>query len=259
MKSPALFLLILVFGHFSNAQTAEELNQKSIELLQLEQYEEALPLIQKSAEMGHAEAQYHYGLFLQDGIGIEKNMVEAIKWFEKSSNQNYNNSHYALMMAYGNGMDIEQDLKKGFDYAMKCANNQDATCMWNVANAYLTGLGVDENPEKFKEWILKLAKLPNPENLELSGKITSARLELARFYRNGNHFEKDLYQSYLWYLIFNEFKIDFSYFLQSEVVKEIKELEKELNESQLKSASEDAEKLLGRKLMNLSNLHQPGI
>lgn len=51
-------------------------------------------------------------LFLQEGIGIQKNEQEAIKWYSKSSDNGFNDGHYAMMMAYGNGQGIEQNSKK---------------------------------------------------------------------------------------------------------------------------------------------------
>ena len=256
MKQPILLFLSVIAFQFSFGQNAEELNQQSKQLIQQGKYTEALPILKKSAELGNSEAQYNYGVFLQEGISGNKNGKEAIEWFKKSSENEFNDGHYAMMMAYGNGQGIEQNSEKAFEYALKCANNNDATCMWNVVNCYLTGNGVKADTTKFKEWIIKLAKLQNPENLALSGIITSARLELAHFYKNGEYFEKDNYQSYLWYLIYNEFKVDFSILKQEEVIKEIKELEKSLSKQQIESAPNDAEKLLGRKLNNLNELYK---
>ncbi len=259
MKRPIfLFLSILTF-QISFGQNAEELNQQSKELVQQGKYNEVLPLLKKSAELGNPEAQYNYGYFLQSGTAGIKNEHEAVKWYEKSSENGFNDGHYAMMMAYGNGQGIEQSAKKAFKYALKCANNNDATCMWNVVNCYLTGNGVKADTNKFKEWIIKLAKLPNPENLALSGNITSARLELANSYKNGEYFEKDNYQSYLWYLIYNESKVDFSILKQQEVIKEIKEIEKKLSKTQLENAKKDAEKLLGRELNSTSELYKDSL
>jgi len=256
MKQSILILLATIFFQLSFGQSAEELNLQSKELIQQGKYDEAFPILKKSAELGNAEAQYNYGYFLQSGTAGVKNEQEAVEWYSKSSDNGFNDGHYAMMMAYGNGHGIEQNSEKAFAYALKCANNDDATCMWNVVNCYLTGNGVKADISKFKEWVIKLAKLPNPENLALSGKITSARLELANFYKNGEYFEQDNYQSYLWYLIYNESKIDFSILKQEEVIKEIKELEKSLSKEQMENAPKDAEKLLGRKLININELHK---
>ncbi|WP_413511858.1 hypothetical protein [Myroides odoratus] len=68
-------------------------------------------------------------------------------------------------MAYGNGQGIEQNFEKAFEYALKCANNNDATYMWNGVNCYLTGNGVKADVDKFKEWMIRLEKLQNTENL----------------------------------------------------------------------------------------------
>lgn len=256
MKKYIILTLGILSLNLANGQTADELNIQSKELLTNRDYEKALPILIKSAELGNSEAQYNLGYFLQNGVGITKNEKEAFKWYKKSSENGFNDGHYAMMMAYGNGQGIEINSDKAFEYALKCANNNDATCMWNVVNCYLTGNGVNTDILKFKEWIIKLAKLLNPENLTLSGKITSARLELANFYKSGEYFQKDNYQSYLWYLIYNENKIDFSILQQEKVIQEIKEIEKSLSKKQIENAPKDAETLLGRKLNNIDKLYK---
>jgi uncharacterized protein len=256
MKPQILFFLSITTFQFSFGQSAEELNQQSKELIEQQKFSEAIPILKKSAGLGNAEAQYNYGYFLQSGTAVSKNEKEAVEWYKKSSDNGFNDGHYAMMMAYGNGQGIEINYEKAFEYALKCANNNDATCMWNVLNCYLKGNGVNTDITKFKEWIIKLAKLPNPENLALSGKITSARLELANFYKSGEYFEKDNYQSYLWYLIYNEYKIDFSILQQEQVIKEIKKIEKRLSKKQIENAQKDAETLLGRKLNNIDKLYK---
>jgi tetratricopeptide (TPR) repeat protein len=258
MKKHLLFFLTLTLFTFqvSHSQTVDDLNKESKALLDSGKYQEAEPILRKAAELGNGEAQYNLGYLLQSGTLGDKKPKEAIEWFKKSSDNNFNDGHYAMMMAYGNGDGVEQNSEKAFNYAMKCAENNDPTCMWNVVNCFVTGNGVKQNIPKFKEWILRLAKLENPENLTQSGYITSSRLELAHFYKDGKYFDKDLYQSYLWYLIYNEYKVDFSISKQQEVIEEIKGQEKLLDKAQIQKAPSDAETLLGRKLHNLSELYK---
>ena len=259
MKKLSIFIICLISFQSILSQNADELNTESQNLIDQGKYNDAFPIVKKSAERGNSQAQYNLGYMLQTGIAGTKNENEAVHWFKKSSDNGFNDGHYAMMMAYGNGEGIEQDSEKAFQYALKCASNDDTTCMWNVVNCYLTGNGVIANNLKFKEWILKLAKLPNPENLALSGNITSARLELANFYKAGKYFEKDNYQSYLWYLIYNESKVDFSILKQEEVIIEIKEIEKQLTKDQIKNAPKNAEKLIGRKLNHINKLYKNSI
>jgi TPR repeat protein len=254
MNKTFTLILGLIFFNLSFAQNAEELNNQSKELLSKRDYEKAFPILRKAAELGNAEAQYNLGYFLQNGVEISKNENEAFQWYKKSSENGFNDGHYAMMMAYANGSGTEINHEKAFEYALKCAQNNDATCMWNIVNCYKQGLGVTKNSIKMLEWATKLSLLENPENLSLSGNITSMRLSLAQMYRDGDNVEKDAYKSYLWYLIYNEFKRDFSVIQQNQVIEEIKVAEAKLNEKQLKSSKQDAEKIFGRKLNNYANL-----
>lgn len=259
MKIIQLIILLLSTFQLSYSQTADELNKQSKELLDKREFEKAIPILRKAAELGSGEAQYNLGYFLQNGVGTEKNIAESIQWYKKSSDNNFNDGHYALMMAYGNGDGVEQNLELAYSYAMKCANNNDPTCTWNIVNCYMTGNGVAKDTVKFKEWIIRLAKLENPENLTQSGYITSARLELAKYYREGQYFGKDLYQSYLWYIIYNESKRDFSILVQQEAIEAIKKLEQELSKNQIEKGKSDAEELLGRKLNNYAELYKTSL
>lgn len=251
---PLIFLLSI--SSLSFAQSTEERDQQLKDLIQQVESKNALPMIEKSAELGNPKAQYDFGFILYEGIGTQKNEQEAIEWFKKSSDNGFNNGHYALMMIYGNGQGVEQNLDKAFEYALKCANNDDPTCMWNVVACYVTGNGVEADISKFKTWMIRLAKLPNPEDLTQSGYITSARLELANFYSKGEYFEKDKYQSYLWYLIYNENKADFSSFEQDKIIQDIKAVAENLTKMQIKKAPQEAEQLLGRKLNNIGELYE---
>ena len=95
-----------------------------------------------------------------------------------------------------------------------------------------------------------------PENLMKSGKITSARLNLAYMYRDGRNVEKNLTESYAWFLIYNESKRDFSILQQQSVIKEIQELEKSLTDEQKEKAKSKAESILNRPLSNMAKLYE---
>lgn len=256
MKNKTLLIIGVFYVNFAFAQNADELNSQSKELLTKRDYEKALPILRKSAELGNAEAQYNLGYFLQNGVGIAKNENEAFEWYKKSSQNGFNDGHYSMMMAYGTGIGTEISSEKAFEYALKCANNNDATCMWNVVNCYKQGLGITKDTKKMLEWATKLSLLENPENLNLSGNITSTRLSLAYMYRDADDVEKDYYKSYIWFLIYNEFKKDFSITQQNQIIEEIKTAESKITKKQLNSAKVDAEKIFGRKLTNSENLNK---
>ena len=250
------FILIALISLNSYGQNGIDLNEKSKTFIQSQEFDKAVPLLKQAAELGVAEAQYNFGVTLENGYGIEKNIDSAFYWYLKSANQGWNDGLYKMMMAHANGIGAEQSNNKAFEYALACASNNDITCMFNVVGAYQDGLGTEKNLEKMLEWAIKIGKLENPENLMKSGKITSARLNLAYMYRDGRNVKMDLSESYSWFLIYNEFKRDFSVLLQQSVIEEIKELEKKLTKEQIEIANKQAEIIFERPLTNIDNLHK---
>ena len=259
MKRYFATLLLVLAGLSVYAQNADDLNQQAKKFIETQQFDKAVPLLKQSAELGNAEAQYNLGYCYQSGIVVEINKKKAVEWYLKSADQGFNDALYQLMMAYGNGDGVEQDRKKAFFYALKCAENNDGTCMWNVVNCYYSGLGIDKNIDKMFEWAIRLSKLENPENLSKSGYITSARLQLANMYREGKEIKQDYFKSYLWFLIYNEYKVDFSILQQQQVIKDIQDIETKLTSKQKSNGQIEAEKLLGRPLKNIENLYKTDI
>ena len=260
MKQQLTIVLLTLIGLTTFGQNSDEiadnLNKQSKEFLSSGEIEKAIPLLKQSAELGNAEAQYNLGYCYQAGAGVEQNQQKAIEWYLKSADLGFNDALYQMMMAYGNGNGVEQDFEKAFSYALKCAENDDGTCMFNLIGCYKDGMGTEKDLDKMLEWAIRLGKLDNPENLAKSGYITSARLELAYMYRDGNEIEQDNFKSYLWFLIYNEFKKDFSVFQQEQIIKEIQELENQLTADKKEKAQIEAEKILERPLRNIENLYK---
>ena len=256
MTKKLIFLLLTFTSFTALAQNAEELNEQSKELIEKQEFDKAIPILKQAAELGNAESQYNLGYCYKAGAGTEQNTEKALAWFSKSADQGFNDGIYQMMMAYGSGYGVEQNFNKAFSYALKCANNDDGTCMYNVINCYKEGMGTDKDIDKMLEWAIRLGKLENPENLQKSGYITSARLNLAYMYKDGTDVENDNFKSYQWFLIYNEFKKDFSYIQQEQIVKEIQELETKLTAEQIANGPKEAEKTLGRSLKNMDNLYK---
>lgn len=256
MNKNLTFLLLTLICLTAFGQNASELNEQSKKLIETQEFDKAVPIIKQAAELGNAESQYNLGYCYQAGIGVEQNSEKAIEWYSKSAEQGWNDGLYAMMMAYGSGNGVQQDFNKAFSFALKCAENGDGTCMFNVINCYKEGMGTEKDIDKMLAWAIRLGKLENPENLQKSGYITSARLNLAYMYRDGTDIEKDNFKSYQWFLVFNEFKKDFSYIQQQQIVKEIQELEKKLTADQKANGQKEAEKILERPLKNMENLYK---
>ena len=250
------FILAALISVSTYSQNAIEINEQSKTFIQSQEFDKAVPLLKQAADSGIAEAQYNLGVTLEYGYGIEKNIDSAFYWYLKSADQGWNDGLYKMMMAHANGIGASQSNEKAFEYALACASNNDITCMFNVVGAYQDGLGTEKDLDKMLEWAIKIGKLETPENLMKSGKITSARLNLAYIYRDGRNVEKNLTESYAWFLIYNESKRDFSILQQQSVIKEIQELEKSLTDEQKEKAKSKAESILNRPLSNMAKLYE---
>lgn len=256
MRKYILTSLIAFFSAVAFGQTADELNQKSKEFLSNGDTKNAVLTLKKAAELGNAESQYNLGYCYQQGVEVEKNDSIANIWLLKSAKQGWINAQFKIAYSFFSGRGVKKDDKQAFYWALQCAKQNDPECMFNVVSCYQEGVGVEKNLDSMLTWAIRLGTLENPEDLELSGKITSSRLGLAKMYKDGDKLPKNLIKSYTWFLIYNEGKKDFSFLEQQSQIESIKELEKQLAPSEKVKAKEDAEKLLKRKLLNFDNLYK---
>ncbi len=245
------FVATLSFG-----QTAEELNQQSKTFLDKQDLKKAVPLIRQAAEKGSAEAQYNLGVSYQQGLELPKSDSLANLWFMKAATQGNKDAQFKVAYSYATGRGLTQDDQKAFYWSVKCAEQNDVECMYNVISCYMEGRGTAKSIDSVLTWATRVALLDTPKDLNISGQITSARANLATMYRDGQNAPKDLVKSYMWFLIYNESKRDFSILVQQDNIEAIKKLEQQLTSSQRDMAKVQAEKLLNHKLTNLANLYK---
>ena len=252
-------LLLVSAAMISYGQHAEELNIRAKELLIKGDMADAIPILQEAADAGSAEAAYNLAICYQQGDGIAQNDSIANLWMLKSAGNGWVDAQYQMSYNYAAGKGIKQDYTQAFHWTEQCALQHDPDCMFNMAICYQRGIGTPENTDSMVSWTIRLALLPNPVDLRLSGKITAARLNLAKMYMNGTNVPRNLERSYMWFLIYNENKRDFSLLVQQQNINLIKEEENQLTPENKSQAISDAEKIFGHPLANLINLHMPDL
>jgi uncharacterized protein len=256
MEKYTTTILTVFFASQLFGQNANELNQKAKDLLNKNDIKNAVPLIRQAAEGGSAEAQYNYGICYQKGIEVPQSDSIANIWFLKSANQGWKDSQFKIAYSYANGRGFKQDYAQAFQWTLKCAAQNDPECMSNVIGCYMNGSGTVKNIDSMISWAIRLALLNNPEDLAMSAHITSARANLATMYRDGAYVNKDLVKSYMWFLIYNESKHDYSILVQQQNIEAIQSLDNLMSAMEKRKAVNDAEKLLQHKLSNLDNLYK---
>jgi TPR repeat protein len=253
MLNPLSIFLFMLLAVNSFAQSAEELNKRSKEYLDKGDIKSAAPILKQAAEAGSAEAQYNLGYCYQSGTGVTQSDRTANTWYMRSATQGYKDAQFKIAYSYALGRGAKQDYKKAFYWSHKCAEQNDPECMMHMVNCYYNGEGTPINKDAALTWLKRLALLPAPPNLGMSGIITGARLNLALMYLDGDKVSKDLTQAYTWYLIYNESKRDHSIAEQQKQVKEFEQVEKQLSSTDKAKAKADAEGLLKHVLRNYEN------
>lgn len=258
-----IFITVLLIFTFSNtfSQTViskEEINIQSKEFLLKNDFAHAVPLFKKAAEMGSAEAQYNYGVCFLQGIIVKQNDSIAHQWFLKSANNGYKDAQYQVALNFGQGKVVARDEKKAFYWILKCAEQIDPDCMFTLINLYKDGVGTDINTDLMLHWAIKLGSLDPPADLkQINEEITTTRANLARLYYYGDRVHKDLVKSYTWFLLYNERKKETESTIQQKNIGIINELLKSISDLEKKKAIAEAEKIMRRKLLNITNLLKP--
>ena len=256
MQKTFLTILASLTAALSFAQTAEEVNKQSKLFLEKQDFKNAVPLFKQAAEKGSAEAQYNLGFSYQQGIEVTQSDSIANLWFLKAAAQGYKDAQFKTAYNYATGRGVPKNDQQAFYWSAKCAEQGDVECMFNVVNCYMEGRGTAKNLDSMIAWATRIALLETPEDLNISGQITSARANLAAMYHDGQSVAKDLTKSYMWFLVYNESKCDFSVLVQQENIEVIKKLDQQLTNSERELAKAQAETLLNRKLTNFPNLYK---
>ena len=166
------FLLALFFVSAVNsfAQTAEgqkkaenegdanALFNSGMSFYQKQDYAEAVKWYQKSAEQGHAKAQFRLGGCYYYGLGVKKNVVEAVKWYRKSAEQENAKAQSSLGFCYYHGYGVSRDYAEAAKWYQKSAKQGDAGAQFNLGMCYEKGQGVSKNLSEAKKWYRKSAE-----------------------------------------------------------------------------------------------------
>lgn len=90
---------------------------EGLRLFYLSKYDEALPMLTRSAEDGSMKAQHFLALMYQNGNGVEQDFSKAAYWYDKTARQGDAEAQltYAMILALGKG--VEQDIAAACHWA----------------------------------------------------------------------------------------------------------------------------------------------
>lgn len=98
-------------------QKALSLNRNASNLFRLsralhkaKKYKQSLPLVREAVKLNYALAQNNLGAMFDNGQGILKDQVQAVKWYRKSADQEYARAQYNLGVLYHSGLGVSRDM-----------------------------------------------------------------------------------------------------------------------------------------------------
>ena len=156
---------------------------------QLQDHEEALKWFRKSAEQGHAIAQYNMGLMSANGMGVSQNHKEAVKWYIKAAEQGYAKAQCNLGAMHYNGHGVIKDHKEAVKWFHKAAEQGNATAQNRLGLMYYQGQGVPQDYKEAVTWYRMAAE-------QGDGK---AQHNMGLMYYQGQGVIKDYVQTHAWY------------------------------------------------------------
>ena len=114
-------------------------------------------LWKQSAEDGNAEAQYQLGRCYANGLGVEIDMVEAVRWFTLAAEQGMAMAQYALGNCYYYGYGVDYDYTKAAEWYLKAAEQGLARAQCSLGKVDCSNEGLDRDHKRQVHYWFRLA------------------------------------------------------------------------------------------------------
>jgi uncharacterized protein len=121
----------------------------------------AVRYLEKSAELGFAEAQFMLASLYESGIGIgdkRKSLSQSLQWHLKAAEQGHTDAALAVGTAYFLGRGTALDYAKAAVWYTKAAEQGDSAAQYLIASMYESATGVQRNLETALGWYVAAAR-----------------------------------------------------------------------------------------------------
>ena len=165
---------------------------------------ESIKNLLKKAEQGDAQSQFLAGMLFEKGLGIEKDIVQALVWYQKAMDQGHREAKEQFEKLTGSPQKTasqptgQKTMKEALDEAGKSGSAEDrqriAQSAYMMARMSLSGTGpdgmpVEKNARAAFEYMQYAAEYGLPE----------AQCDLALLYSEGIGTAKDNYKAFEWF------------------------------------------------------------
>ena len=147
----------------------------------------------EAAKFNIPESMNLLGLCYRDGIGVNKNLVEATTWFRKGADLNYAPCQNSLDFMYQKGLGVTQDDSEALKWYEIAGKQGFTIAQCNAGWMHYKGKGVEQNFDKAFSWYKKAAT--GNKNYDAD---SGAQCFLGEMYYNGEGTKKNIEEGIKW-------------------------------------------------------------
>lgn len=140
----------------------------------------AIELWRPLAESGDVESQFGLGVMYNDGLGVERDYIEANYWFLRAAEQGHAPSQFNLGNAYKNGTGTAPAPGMAVHWWRKAAEQGFGPAQFNLGSALLEGNGIQRDRVAALRWYRRAAANGHPQAQTFLGQIAEALPRRAR-------------------------------------------------------------------------------
>ena len=111
-------------------------------------YNKAVELYQKGADLGDANAFFNLGYMYDEGKGVSQNYNKAVELYQKAADLGNARAIYNLGNMYYNGQGVSQNYNKAVELYQKACDLGNAMAFCNLGYMYEKGYGVNQDKQK---------------------------------------------------------------------------------------------------------------
>ena len=116
----------------------------------VQDYNEALKLLEEAAEHEHPSALADLGIAYHRGEGVEKDLSKSFEYIFKAAEAGFPNAQHNVGVSYFNGDGVEKDEELAFEWFEKAAEQEYEDAKIRLAEMYLSGSGCEVDKTKCK-------------------------------------------------------------------------------------------------------------
>ena len=178
--------------------------------------QEAVKCFRNAAERGQVDAQYSLGYCYYNGDGAVENHKEAAKWYKLSAEQGDAEGQYMTGLLYYNGDGVEKDCKEAVKWSQMAVDKGNMNARQILGYCYYTGQGVETNNNVALQLLIPYAEA-YPDELNTLYIVGDCYYRLEKYKEAADWFKKAAEKDYVeaQYMLGMVYK-DFSYVFENE-------------------------------------------